>query len=453
MRTYNDLRPGQKKAATFIYERDAGIVVIPMGGGKTVTFMTVVDELIRDGVIRGALVMAPAVVAQNVWPYEAEEWAHLRNLTVVPLVGTPAKRMALLNEHADIWTISFELTEWLINDAIPELPDDHPVRDMIIFDEVTRLASPKGDRAKLLRDRAGLWRMRWGATGTPRHRGAEGLFMPATIITRGNLWGKSFYKWQEKNFICINPHVPGGKWTIAPWARDKVYAEYGSIAYVQEDEIEGPEVVDLVHWFDLPPDAMAEYKRMERHLLVDVGAQQGPIVALNQAVKSGKLEQIANGFVYDDAGHGHWLHQAKLKLTDELALAAAEPSIIVFHYGAERERLGEHAIAGGVSPKQKQQLVKDWNEGLIDRLLLHPASGGHGLNLQHGGRRMIFHHTPWSAEMYDQTRKRIARPGQKKQCFMHHVFARDTIDVIKYNRVMQGMTESEAFTDYLRRVK
>ena len=195
------LRSYQERAATYLYEHDAAFLIAPLGAGKGAAALTAGAELIRDGHRRHALVIAPKLVATTVWPAEIAEWPHLKHLRVAVLDGSPEQRRALLATAAerDVTVIGIDLVPWLVRELAP-VPDDHPLFDLLVIDETSRLKDPNGKRARALLKIAGRFKTRWGLTGTPRPNSAMDLFMPAAIITDGALWGRSFSLWQRQHF-------------------------------------------------------------------------------------------------------------------------------------------------------------------------------------------------------------------------------------------------------------
>lgn len=471
MRDYDDLRSDQQSCIDELYGNDRAYVVMRMGGGKTATCLTTIAELIADGHRRRAIVMAPPLVAATVWPNEPAKWAHLQHLKVEPLIGGPKKRERILRESdADVLTVSDGVVTWLV-DQLKKLPDGHPLLDVFAYDE-PKLKSPRGTIGKKLCEIAPRVKSMWKFSGTPRPNGYEDLFMPARVL-KSDLWGSDFDEWRRRNFMPMDFH--GYSWEVHDFrakqldkdiqtfmvrAAEPKGARHGTLTTGTEQDFE----------IDLPEEAMKTYRQMERDLIVEVIGDRDPddpalIAALSQAVASSKLSQIAQGFVYDKPEDGeakiaHAVHSAKMDVLQyQLDAIGSENSVICygFRYDLEqietllkKQKRSYGVLGAGRSVKQKMKAVEQWNEGRLDNLILHPASAGHGVELQFGGRRMIWYCPTWSAEQYDQTLKRLDRPGQELQVYSHQIIARDTVDIVKRNRVEFKMNDQDAFKEMLR---
>jgi hypothetical protein len=456
MRQKSELRHYQERIAAFLYEHDEAIGVARPGGGKTVAALTAIEELIRDKHIRHALVIAPKRVARAVWPDEIKLWAHTQGLHYQVLTGTPRQRAEMLADSTvfKLTIVGLDVVEWLIQE-LQQYPDDHRLFDLLVIDECSRLRNPSGKRAQYLLRHAKRWKMRWGLSGTLRPSGAEDLFMPATVITNAKLWGRSFYKWRQQRFYPLD--YQGYNWAPLPGAEETINREIAPLCVtLREDEL--PQLPELSVIFDtvvLPPAARKQYDDMERKLMT--GAGDSVVLAASAAIATGKLAQIANGFVYDNAGITERIHNEKRDWLQDLADNAAGPTLLIYEYREDlevmREILGEDLpyLGDGVTDLQSDHNIAAWNEGKLPFMALHPASGGHGLNLQHGGCDMAWISPTWSPELWEQTIARLHRSGQTKPVIVRVCVAAGTVDQMKINRVQLKMTAQEAFEDYLRR--
>lgn len=463
MRLKSDLRPAQQRAITRLYEWDAVQAVMPMGSGKTASAMTAISELIEDGVISAALVLAPKRVAQLVWTKEHKLWTHLSDLRICLVDGAPeARRKKLLEETADVYVVGIDNTQWLV-DVLKDLPDGHRLFDLLCIDEISRFGNPRSKRGRALQKIAKRFTIKWGLTGTPRARGYENQFRPMQLLTNEKAFERSFDVWRTRHFMKVdadgNPSEYGHDYVIRPEhetaIRDKI-ARY-SFTVGPEDMPELEPITPVFHWVDLPPKVMAAYRKMERDLLYR--KVDGKIVlAANAGVASVKLCQMANGFIYDEAGDVSHVHTEKADLLAELVEGMdGENCAIIYEFRQDLDMLKEMwpglpYFGAGVSDAKALDLEAAWNRGDVPVLGLHPASGGHGLNLQYGGSQILLYSMPWSPEFYDQTLKRFHRPGQEKKVFAHHLLARNTVDEVKYNRVIRRMDEQEAFRNYLEKI-
>src|SRR5262249_3072912 len=229
------LRSYQQRAATYLYERDAAFLIAPLGAGKGAAALTAVAELIRDGERRHCLVIAPKLVATTVWPLEIASWPHLEHLKIAVLDGSPERRRELLATAAarEMTVISVDLVPWLVGE-LAGVADDHPLFDVLIVDETSRLKDPSGKRARALAKIAGRFQTRWGLTGPPRPNSSRDLFMPTAIITDGALWGRAFVPWQKRHFRPRDPF--GREWVALPGAEEEIAADFGTVAMTVADE-------------------------------------------------------------------------------------------------------------------------------------------------------------------------------------------------------------------------
>jgi hypothetical protein len=451
------LRSYQQRSATYLYERDAAFLVAPLGAGKGAAALTAIAELIHDGHRRHALVIAPKLVAETVWPQEVAAWPHL-HLRVAVLNGTPERRRALLTTAAEreLTVIGVDLVPWLVGE-LAAVADDHPLFDVLIIDETSRLKDPSGKRARALLKVAGRFKTRWGLTGTPRPNSAMDLFMPAAIVTDGALWGRAFIPWQKQHFRPRDPL--GREWRSLPGAEDRIAADFGTVAMMvaDADMPDLPPLNVVVSCVALPEPVMAAYATMQHELFAAIDERN--VVAISSLVATGKCAQMANGFLYDEGNDDPVaVHTVKIDWLRELVESlAGEPLLIAYEFIEDlrtiRRVLGEVPTLGSPTPaREAEQLIADWNAGRLPLLALHPASAGHGLNLQHGGSRMAWLSPSWSAELTEQAIARIYRPGQTQHVTIHVCVAAGTVDEMKRDRVLGKMSAQEAFRRHLERV-
>lgn len=458
MRRKTDLRAAQVRTVTRLYEHDETQAILPMGGGKTAAALTAFDEMKRDGVAKEMFVLAPKRVAMLVWPAEPLEWEHLRYLKVVVVHGAEHKRLQLLREPADIYCIGVDLTQWFV-EWLKQQPIGRLNNAVLCIDELSRFKNPRGKRAKALFPLVKHFVARWGLTGTPRPNGYEDQFMPLKLLTDGRLWGRSFDRWQRENMYPLDFNQY--KWAVLPERLPAIMEGINkvSITIGPEDMPDVPELNDgpeFISWVDMPYDVEQTYKEMEKHLIAEV--RKGTITAANMAVASGKLAQIAQGFLYINASKDEYerLHDVKMERLHELIEeAGGEQVIIAYDFRPDLWRLQEE-FPGlpymGKSDEDDRLFERAWNDGSMPIGALHPASAGHGLNLQHGGRQVFWYGFGWSGELYDQLLKRFHRPGQKLPVFSRPILMRGTVDEIKYSRVRDKITAQEAFRRLIKEV-
>jgi SNF2-related domain len=457
MRQKKEMRPYQDRIATALYENDEKLCVLRPGGGKTVAALTAIEELIRDHVIRHALVIAPKRVANVVWPDEIEQWAHIAKLRYMLLNGGPVQRAIGLApwsiEQSDITIVGLDNVQWL-TEELASLPGDSPIFDLLVIDEISRLRNPKGKRAQALAKMAPRWKMIWGLSGTLRPSGPEDLFMPARVVTRNSLWGKSYWNWRKANFYPVD--FQGYDWKPLPGAEERLNAELAPwIVTVEDGELIQPEPTIIFDRVELPTDARRQYDSMERRLIAQQN-EASVVVAGSAAIATGKMAQLANGFIYTEEGHTLRVHEAKREWLEDIIENAIAPTLLIYEFQEDLRLLQELLpklpyLGAGVSDVKAGENIMLWNRGLLPFMGLHPASGGHGLNLQHGGADMCWLSPTWSPEYWEQTIARLNRSGQKRQVMVRVCVANDTVDELKLDRVHRKMTAQAAFEAYLRR--
>ena len=465
MRQQTDLHRYQERIATFFYENDQAICTARPGSRKTAAALTAIVELLRDKVIRHALVLAPKRVARATWPDEIALWAHMQGLYYAVLTGSPTERAAALasTSQRQMTIIGLDLIGWLI-EQLAKLPDDHPLLDLLVIDEISKLRNPKGKRANALAQQARRWKMIWGLSGTLRPNGPQDLFMPARIVTRGKLWGRSFYQWRQKNFYQSDPY--GYDWSPLPGAENRLNTEIAPLITTlgPDDMIELPELSVIIDRVELPEEAWLQYDLMRTEMMAETDGVE--VIVDLPAIATGKLAQLANGFIYehfeeDADGHRpksipHRVHDAKREWLVDLIEEAAAPMLLVYEFLEDlklmREVLGEDLpyLGAGVGDAKSDRWIKEWNAGKLPFMALHPASGGHGLNLQHGGADMAWIAPTWSPELWEQTIGRLHRSGQTKPVFVRVCVASGTVDQLKLNRVYFKMSAQQAFERFLK---
>jgi hypothetical protein len=457
MRQKSDLRGYQNRIVDHLYAHDEALCVVRPGGGKTAAALTAIEELLWGNHIAHALVIAPKRVARAVWPDEIAQWAHIAKLRYQVLTGSPEQRQKQLADagNYDVTIVGIDVVQWLVEE-LTKLPTDSPLFDLLVIDEISKFKDPKGRRANVLAKFAGRWKMVWGLSGTLRPNSAQDLFMPVRLVTRGKLWGRSFYSWRKEYFYPTD--FQGYDWRELPGANDKLNEAIAPLTVtLTEDEL--PQLPELSIIFDrveLPRDAREIYHNMEEKLLARVYPVN--ILAANSAVATGKLAQIANGFLYEETGKlkAIGIHDEKRQWLRDLKDDAVGPMLLIYEFkedlDAMRDIFGEDLPCLGAGAATQDDLhIKRWNAGELPFLALHPASGGHGLNLQDGGADMAWIAPTWSPELWEQTIARLYRSGQTKPVIVRVCTAADTVDQLKLNRVHFKMSAQQAFEEYLRK--
>jgi SNF2 family DNA or RNA helicase len=416
------LRPYQDEAADFLYERDRAMILAPVGAGKTAITLTAMQDMLANGVVKRFLVLAPKRVCTDVWPIEQPKWAPDVPLAVA--VGTPKERTAALRSKAQIVVSNYDNIQWLAEQALDF--------DAIVFDELTRLKNPSGTRFKSLLKIIDPMVVRWGLTGSFTSNGLEDVFGQCKIVDQ-SLLGRSKGAFMQQYFVLINKEF--GEWAPRVGALAGVMARLKPATYVLEageyaDKLPPLHVIEVR--CDL--DDRKPYEKMKADF------QALGITAINAGVVTGKLQQMASGFVYDTRKTASdipgkfivtqtpvWFSSHKFDRLEELLNENQRANtIIAYTYQeelAELKRRYPHA-----QTLDDKDAIQRWNEGRIELLLVHPKSAGHGLNLQFGGCKIIFLSLPWSLELYEQTVGRLHRSGQKHDVWCYVMLTNKTID-------------------------
>jgi len=443
-------------------------LVVGMGGGKTVSSLTAIVDLLAARTIRAAIIIAPVRVALTTWPNEISSWEHTQHLDAVVLAGSPEKRLKLLKEQHDIYICSVDSLVWLI-EALRKFKDNDPRWDMLVIDELSRMKSPRGERAKKLNRFSEKFKAVIGLTGTPRPNGWEDQWMPLNIVSGGEAWGTGYDGWLEEHFKAtdyqkrnweIRPeHVERVKKVIDTWTLTIPPDQATDIPFNS-----GPEFDVVVPLTKAQKD---DLDSLEKELIIELGGEgvdlldpsEEIVQALSQATASGKISQVLQGFVYKDGVTVQTYGTAKLDaLKDLLAGIDGENVMIVYNYRHDLELLKKALpTARWVDREQSDeefvQLIDDCRAGKVQYLLAHPANLGHGIDgLQHGFARMIWYQFSWSPEQVAQITARIARSGQTKPVFSHRIVADHWLERRRIERVESKMAEEAEFIESLRRI-
>ena len=431
------LRPYQEEIVDFIFNTPRCNVWAGMGMGKTVSTLTAIDALFLTGDIqKKVLVLAPLRVARSVWPDEVKKWSHLRHLKCIPICGSEAQRERALGSNAHILTINYENLPWLR----AKLERGPWPFDMVVADESTRLKSFRLGGRVGLRARAiakfAFKTARWvNLTGTPSPNGVQDLWGQQWFVDKGAALGASFGAFESRWFKKIPTGAGFHKREAFPHAHDEVseLLKPSTITIDPADHFDlGAPIVSTIA-VALPPKARTLYARMQREFFMELesGAE---VKAVNAAAKSMKLLQLANGAVYSGEGDS-WegVHTAKIDaLKSVIEEAGGAPVLVAYHFKSDLERVLK-AIPGAVHLDKKASTIAAWNKGKIPVLVAHPASAGHGLNLQDGGNILVFFGHWWSLENHDQILERIGpvrqkQAGYNRPVFVYYITARGTLD-------------------------
>lgn len=399
-------------------------LLLDMGLGKTVSTLTAIDELMHNRFeIKKCLVIAPLRVAEDTWSRECEKWDHLNHIKISKVLGMERERIHALNVKADVYVINRENVEWLV-----DLYGKHFPFDMVVIDELSSFKSPKSKRFRALRKVLSGVKRVVGLTGTPTPNGLLDLWSQMYLIDQGERLGRSVTEYKNRFFT---PARKNGyivfSYDLKPNAEKRIYELIGDVAISMSarDWLTMPERIDNVVHVKLSDQAIKTYKQLERDLLLPYA--DGDISAANAAVLSNKLLQLANGAIYSDQKQIVEIHNAKLDALGDLIEAAnGKPMLVFYSYKHDAIRISERFVVRHLTDSKD---IADWNNGRIPVLIAHPASTGHGLNLQDGGSTIVWFGATWSLELYEQANARLHRQGQKQSVIVHHLVAEKTLDV------------------------
>ena len=378
------------------------------------------------------LVIAPLRVARDTWTAEVEKWDHLSALDVSVIIGTAKERTAAINHSAMIYVVNRENVKWLV-----EYYEKNGLRwdfDCIVIDELSGFKNYQSQRFKYLR-KVRPFVKRWiGLTGTPTSNGLMDLWAEIGILDGGERLGRFIGRFRDAYFKAGSMNPSTGvvfSYVPRPGAEEQIYEKISDMTISMKalDYLDMPECVYVNHEVELNTQERKLYDQLKKDLIIPL--EDGDIDAANAASLSNKLLQMSNGAVYDENGETRVLHQRKLeKLEDLIESANGQPVLIAYWFKHDRQRIWEYLTACGYSPRdiKESKDIKDWNGGKIPVALIHPASAGHGLNIQSGGHILIWFGLTWSLELYQQTNARLWRQGQKETVTIHHIVTKNTVD-------------------------
>ncbi len=416
-----------------------------MGLGKTSATLTAIDALMLAGYIsldEPALVLAPLRVARSTWPDEVAKWEHLSGLSIVPVIGTEKQRRKALAERAHIYTLNYENIPWLIAE-LKRQGRPWPFR-MIVSDESTKLKGFRlrqgTRRAKELARVAHTHCDRFvELTGTPSPNGLQDLWGQVWFLDAGARLGNSYTAFSDRWFT---KGFDGWSMDPLPFAQEQIEDRLKDICVSLDaaDYFDLDEPIVNVIGVDLPPAARVLYKDMERRMFMEI--ETHPVEAANAAAKTMKCLQLANGAAYVDEKAQTWkeVHDEKIRvLEDIIEESAGMPVLVAYHFRSDLERL-QHAFTKGRTLDNRPETIHAWNAGKIPLLFAHPASAGHGLNLQDGGNILAFFSINWNLEEHQQIIERIGpvrqlQAGHNRPVFIHYILARDTVDELVRERL------------------
>jgi SNF2 family DNA or RNA helicase len=430
-----DLHDYQRRAVDFIIQEKRSFLALDLGLGKTATSLTAITDLIDSCAVHRVLIIAPLRVANSVWSQEAARWQHCKHLRISVCTGSEKKRMAALYADADVFVINRENVPWLVNHCSKKLPFD-----CIVIDESSSFKNPAAQRFKALKKVAPLTRYVWLLSATPTSNGLMDLWSQMYLVDFGERLGRTVTGYRQRFF---QQDYTGYSYALRSGSADKIHnlVDDKMISMMASDYLDTPERIDITQVVPLPDKTLQAYREFENSLLAELPDGE-ELEAISAAALANKLLQWSNGAVYtDDNGNCSELHAAKLDTLAELVDEnPGENLLVAYNYKSDLARLQKRFPQAVVLGKE-QQTIDDWNAGKIPMLLAHPASAGHGLNLQKGGSVIVWFGLNWSLELYQQFNGRLHRQGQTKPVRVIHLVAGGCID----ERVMMAV-ESKGLT-------
>jgi len=431
------LRPYQQRMMNEMVTRPRLALFADMGTGKTLTTLKALEK------IKGkTLLIAPIRVCETVWEQEAAKWGV--KLTFSLARGHVDARVQALKKKSDVYLINPDLIAWLFTaDVLPQF-------DNLVIDESSLFKNPSTKRFKILKKNLKRFDRRYILTGTPSPNSLMDLWSQIGILDNGQRLGTAFSRFKDTYF---ESDYMGFKWTIRKGSKEKIEQLLADIVIRLDakDYLDLPEMTENDIVVQLSSKELKQYRQFAKDMVTNFGDTE--LTALSAITLHGKLSQLANGMVYDEEGVIHFFHRKKLETLQELVEEIDNPVIIVYKYNHEKDeilKLFPEAVL--FNQGDTNQHVKDWNQGKIKQLLLHPASGGHGINLQEGGNHIIWFSPIPSLEQYLQTNKRVHRSGQTKPVFIHRLMAEHTIDEQTSENLKAKDANQEHFLNSMKKI-
>lgn len=413
----------QEYAIRYIETHPISALLIDMGLGKTSITLTAIRNLLFDSFeVCKVLVIAPLRVAKNTWTDEIKKWEHLSTLTYSLIVGNENERLSALNEQTYIYIINRENVDWLVNKSGYKFDFD-----MVVIDELSSFKNHQSKRFKSLMKVRPLVKRIVGLTGTPSSNGLMDLFAEFKILDMGKRLGyfigqyrNTYFKPDKMNGPIVYSYKP------LPNAENAIYEKISDITVSMKanEYLKMPELLTSNYVVELSNSEKNQYDEMKKSLVLEI--TDGEITASNAASLSNKLCQLSNGAIYDDEQNIVEIHDRKLyALEDIIESMNGKPLLIAYWYRHDLERIKSRFSVREIKTSED---ISDWNDGKIPVALIHPASAGHGLNLQNGGSTLVWFGLTWSLELYQQTNARLYRQGQKNTVVIQHIITKGTID-------------------------
>lgn len=419
-----DIEAYQYEMIDFVHAKPQCALWVDMGLGKTVACLTALTYLMDSVESRKTLVIAPLRVAKKTWPDEIENWSHIKGTTYEIVCGSAKERRAALAREADVYLINKENVVWLVE----QLGNKWDF-DTLIIDEASDFRSSKAKRFRALRKVRHRINRVVELTGTPAPKDLIALWSQIFLLDGGERLGKTITAYKQQYF---EPDYSGFNWMLKPGSREKIMDKIRDIVLVlrAEDHVQLPKVTHETEHVELPQKARGIYRELEKEFLVQLENAE-TVFAMNAGVLTGKLRQCANGALYtNDKGAFTEIHNSKIDALGQIIARHPDESILLaYAFKSDRDRIIRRYQFGRVLSADPEDITL-WNDKKIPLLLTHPASAGHGLNLQFGGRIIVWFGDTWDLEQYLQFNARLARRGQKEEVLIYHISALNTVDPV-----------------------
>lgn len=428
-----ELHDYQEYAVKFVEEHSVSALLLDMGLGKTIITLTAINNLMFDMFqVKKVLIIAPLRVARDTWPAEIEKWKHLKHLRYSVAVGNAEERITALNTDADIYIINRENVDWLVSNTKFDY-------DMVVIDELSSFKNHQTKRFKaLMRVRPKVKRI-VGLTGTPASNGLMDLFAEFKLLDMGQRLGRfitqyrnAYFQPDKQNGYIVYSYKP------LPDAEEQIYDRISDITVSMKavDHLQMPELISTEYVVAMSDEEKEKYRELKKELVLQL--PNGEITATNAASLNNKLCQMSNGAIYDDDKNIIAIHDRKLDaLEDIIESANGKPILVAYWFKHDAKRIKARFQVHEI--KTSKDII-DWNTGKIPVAIIHPASAGHGLNLQQGGNSLVWFGLTWSLELYQQTNGRLFRQGQKSETVViQHIVTKGTVD----ERILKALTEKD----------
>lgn len=444
----NQLHSYQERGVSHILDNPYCALFLDMGLGKTVTTLTAIKELLDNCIIGNALVIAPKKVTQVTWSDEIKNWAHLQGVTISVIDGNVKQRRDAMRRKADIYAVSRDNIVWLVTEmGGVKLP-----YDMVVIDELSSFKNHQSKRFRALRKVRKFIPRVVGLTGTPSPNGLIDLYAQMYLIDEGERLGKTITGYRDRFF---RPDKRNGD-IVYTYALKKPADETEkaisdlisdiTISMTAEDYLKMPDKIMLYDYVDMSDRCLKDYENFVMEQVLELINSDEPITAASAAALSNKLQQYANGAIYDADRNVREIHEEKLEKLKELVEAAnGSPVLVAYQYQHDLHRIMKALKEYNPVKLEKPEQIAEWNAGKIEVLVTHPASAGHGLNLQKGGNILVWFGNTWSLELYMQFNARLYRQGQSKPVYIHHIVTRGTID----EKIIKALSDKKETQDGL----